>query len=149
MIEKDQAQMLATLACAARPRGARRWDPAGVVAAIAKVRHLPLEEVTAATMRAAGDRTLDTPGAIGNTTTSCWRTQPGETTSSATSSEPYDPNGMCQICGKTRFHCERNPHADHAYETRDEMLHQRSTTQPSLKTADEDPLLTYLERSPE
>ena len=149
MIDKSQAQMLATLACAARPRGARRWDPAGVVAAIAKVRHLPLDEVTAATMRAAGDASLETPGAIGNTTTSCWRSDPSSSTSSP---EPYDPNGMCQICGKTRFHCERNPYADHTFETRDVLLRNRSTSQPSLKAADEDPLLTYLdrtERSPE
>lgn len=147
MIEKHQAQMLASLACAARPHGAPRWDEAGVMAAIRQVRHLDLAEVNQAVMTAARNRALTTPGAIGNTDSEVWRTA-ASSPSSTTSSEPYDANGMCQICGKTRFHCERNPHADHTFETRDEMLRQRSTTKPSLKAADEDPLLTYLERNP-
>lgn len=163
MIEKHQAQMLASLACAARPHGAPRWDEAGVMAAIAQVRHLDLAEVNRAVMTAARNRALTTPGAIGNTSSEVWRaassptrsTTSSSSSSSSSGSERPDPNGTCQICGKARYHCERNPHADHRFETRDEMRRQRSSSPPSLKgspeelvEALEDPLLTYLERTP-
>lgn len=72
-VTKPQAEAIANLAAAARPTGARQWDIAGVLAALAKVKHLDLGEVTMAAMRAAADATLHTPAAIGNTTTACWR----------------------------------------------------------------------------
>jgi hypothetical protein len=71
---RDQAQMLATLATACRPNGARRWDPAGVMAALEKLRDRDLAEVIMATVRAARDRDVETPGVI-PTTGSHWREQ--------------------------------------------------------------------------
>lgn len=71
-VTREQAQMLATLAVAARPTGAPRWDPAGVFAAIGKIKQLALADVAMAVMRAAADRTLETPGAIANLRSSAW-----------------------------------------------------------------------------
>lgn len=143
MIEKQHAQMLAALACAARPARAPRWDAPGVMAAIAHVRHLPLHEVAIATFRAAADASLTTPGAIGNTTTSCWRAPGIE--AAATSREPYDQSSTCGICGKTRERCEANPHGGHAFESQAETLrNRRGTEQP--QPADDDPLFTYLDQ---
>lgn len=71
-VTKDQAQMIANLAAASRPTGASRWDHAGIVAAVAKVKHLALPDVVTAVMRAAADRTIETPGAIGNMRSSAW-----------------------------------------------------------------------------
>lgn len=142
MIEKPQAQMLATLACAARPARAPRWDAPGVMAALATVRHLPLAEVAIATFRAAADATLATPGAIGNTTTSCWRT-PGLEAASA-HREPYDAHTTCGICGRTRHDCERNPHGGHAFESQADAERNRRSTEPA--PADDDPLFVYLDQ---
>lgn len=63
-VTKDQAQALASLAVAARPNGARRWDAAGVVANIAKVQDRDLANVVMAVMRAATDKDAATPGVI-------------------------------------------------------------------------------------
>jgi hypothetical protein len=63
-VTKDHAQMLATLAAACRPNGARRWDTAGIMAALAKVADRALPEVALATIRAASDRECETPGVI-------------------------------------------------------------------------------------
>ena len=166
MISKDQAQILATLACEARPRGAKRWDPAGVVAAIAKVRHLPLGEVTAATMKAAADRTFETPGAISNTTTSCWRPDP---TPVNPPTDAPDPSRTCTVCHRSRYECERraatNGHtflaeADHVRSDPEtvrarvaeikKMVHgfgrlPDDVANMPIPEPDEDPLLTYLD----
>lgn len=72
-VTKDQAILIAELAAAARPFGARRWDIAGIVAAIRPVAQMHLADVILAAIRAADDHTLDTPAAIGNTKSSCWR----------------------------------------------------------------------------
>lgn len=110
-VTRDQAQMLAALACAARPYGAAQWDPAGVVAAVSKVAGLELADVAMATMRAAADRDLKTPGAIGNTATSAWRERVTETPVHRTEHEP-----SCGICGFTRSECRRRWEADHDFE---------------------------------
>lgn len=88
--------MLAALAAAARPHGARRWDAPGVMAAISKVKHLELAEVGMALFRAARDRDLETPAAIGNTGSPCWIERPVErpTPTKATLSEPC---GECSV----------------------------------------------------
>jgi hypothetical protein len=144
MIDKHQAQMLAALACAARPRGAPRWDPAGVVAAIGHVKHLALGEVAIATMRAAGNANLHTPGAIANTASEVWRDGPAATLARP---DPYDPHSTCGICGKARHDCERNPHAGHDFESQADTVRNRSTRHATLpQPADEDPLFAYLDR---
>lgn len=140
MIDKQHAQMLAALACAARPRGATKWDPAGVMAALAHVRHLPLPEVAIATFRAAADATFHTPGGIGNTTTSCWRSPGIEATGA--SRTPYDPMTTCGICGKARADCERNPHGEHAFESQADAVRNRTGRAAPLA---EDPMLAYLD----
>lgn len=73
MIDKSQAQMLAAIAVACRPNGAPRWDEAGVVAALAKVRHLSLPDVALAVIRAADSRDTRTPGVIANLASPCWK----------------------------------------------------------------------------
>ena len=47
-VTKAQAASLAELAAACRPHGAPRWDAAGIVAAIGKVKHLSLADVALA-----------------------------------------------------------------------------------------------------
>ncbi len=63
-ITKPQAQMLATLAAACRPTGARRWDTAGTMAALERLHDRDLGEVIMATIRAARDRDVDSPGVL-------------------------------------------------------------------------------------
>lgn len=104
-IDKDQAEMLATLAVAARPHGAPRWDPPGVLAALAKVRHLALPDVMRAVANAAEDRDLKTPGAIANPTAPCWRTKTTEPTwVPATIPREH----RCSTCSKPRERCTTN-----------------------------------------
>jgi hypothetical protein len=103
-VTKDQADMLAALACAARPHGARRWDPIGVTAAIANVQHLDLAEVMATTARAAADRDLHTPGAIGNPAAPCWRHH--DTADATVPRDRFDPATTCTSCGLARNACE-------------------------------------------
>lgn len=79
-VTQAQAHDIATLAVQCRPHGARHWDIPGVVAAISKVQHLALADVTCAAMRAASDRTIETPAPIGITTSSAWRERLSEPT---------------------------------------------------------------------
>lgn len=114
-VTKDQAEMLAALAVAARPHGARRWDAPGVVAAIGKVKHLELAEVIMAVGRAARDRDLTTPAAIGNPSAPCWIERPVE----RFVPDKTTPEGRCGVCGKARAVCESAPRFaddDHRFE---------------------------------
>jgi len=67
----------------------------GILAALAKVKHLGLAEVTMAAMRAASDEALHTPAAIGNTKTACWR----ERTPGPGRSRPPKREEACLTCG--------------------------------------------------
>lgn len=114
-VTKPQAEMLATLATAARPHGAPRWDAPGVMAALAKVAHLELAEVMMAVGRAARDRDLDTPAAIGNPAAPCWIERPVE----RWMPDKTTPEGRCGICGNRRDRCENGPRFaddDHRFE---------------------------------
>lgn len=91
---KDQAQMLASLACAVRPHGATRWDEAGVIANIAKVKERSLADVVMAVMRAAADRKVASPGVI-PTAGPHWNERLTEVTSPRPSRGPY-----CVHCGQ-------------------------------------------------
>ena len=71
--------------------GARKWDPPGIATAIRKVAHLQLADVVAACMRAASDRTIDTPAPIGDTRSSAWRERLAEI-------QPTKPR-ICRIHG--------------------------------------------------
>lgn len=132
-VTQDQAQRLAALAVDARPHGARRWDAAGVMAAIAKVRHLALADVALAVIRAADDRDLETPGAIGNTQTSCWR----ERATNRHVDRPHlTPGNTCGICGQHRTKCEQNPYAEHDFEA---LAYTRSLGRPRPGTEHQEP----------
>lgn len=115
-VTKEQAQMLATLACAARPHGARRWDPAGVVAAIRHVADHRLVDVAHAVLRAADTPDLETPGAIANTASSAWRPVDAGAQPAATERPRRTRENTCGICGKLQTDCEANPWAEHEFE---------------------------------
>src|SRR5205085_510653 len=104
-LTKDQAEMLTALVVAARPVGARRWDGPGVLAALAKVRHLELAEVMMAAGRAARDRDLETPAAIGNTAAPCWIERPVERTVPVKST----PAERCSVSGLPLIECQSRP----------------------------------------
>lgn len=72
-VTRTQAEQLASLTASARPHGAPQWDVIGIVRAIERVAQLDLAEVMKACARAAQDRTLRTPAAIGDTKSSAWR----------------------------------------------------------------------------
>ena len=97
-ITDQQIRALAFLAAAARPHGARRWDEPGIAAAITRVRHLHLPDVALAVIRAADDRTLDTPGAIANPTASCWRER--ATDRPFTVGPRVEPQDRCSVCSQ-------------------------------------------------
>lgn len=104
-VTKPQAEMLASLASAARPHGARRWDTPGVMASLAKVAHLDLAEVMMAVGRAARDRDLETPAAIGNPGAPCWIEKPVE----RWEPEKTTREERCGECSQPRATCERTP----------------------------------------
>jgi hypothetical protein len=127
-VTHDQAQLLATLARAIRPHGARRWDEAGIVAAIGRVKHLALADVAQAVIRAADDRSLETPGAIGNPSAPCWKERVADRPQPIT---PYDPAKFCDICGKSSHAAT----SDHEFITAAEHARRLShdTHKPSLR----------------
>lgn len=117
-VTKEQAQILATLAVACRPHRAPTWDEAGVMAAIAGVRHMALPEVALAVIRAAADRDAITPGVIPKLGGSHWQEQlkPGLY-------EPnvWDPADVCTTCSLTRAACQGRPRVaddDHEFVSR-------------------------------
>lgn len=122
-VTEDQGKQLALMACAARPTGAPRWDPAGVYAAIGRVRHLALTDVMRAVANAADDRDLVTPGAIGNPTTSCWRSTPGAPAS--VEPEPWDPRDRCAECSRPRHACDAIPEQVSGHRFRSVLDHTR------------------------
>lgn len=96
-VTKDQAQMLTALAVACRPNGARRWDSAGVMAALEKVRDRNLASVILATIRAASDRDVETPGVIPTNGTH-W-----QAADRAHVVQAEDPTAVrCTICKRTQ-----------------------------------------------
>lgn len=111
-ITKDQAQILATLACASRPNGATRWDSAGVLAAIKRVSDRSLPEVIMAVIRAASDRDVETPGVI-PTPGDHWREQlkPQPFTPQVMS-----PNDRCSVCSLSEPACRIRWAADHDFQ---------------------------------
>lgn len=110
-ITKDQAQMIATLAVAARPHGARRWDHTGVMAALAKVADRNLAAVTMATIRAASDRDVDTPGVI-PTNGSHWTESAAVTTFVP---QKFDRAGCCSVCSMSETACRMRWAGDHEF----------------------------------
>lgn len=96
-VTKAEAQMLTTLALSMRPAGAPRWEAPGVMAALAKVAHVHLADVTMAVARAASDRTLQTPGPIGNLKSPCWVEKVAESTAPR---HPHARDRLCWTCSR-------------------------------------------------
>lgn len=107
-VDKHQAQMLATIAVACRPHGAPHWDEAGVMAAIVKIKHLSLADVTLAVIRAADDRSVRTPGVIGNVSSPCWKERGTDRPQRIEEPENHE---RCSTCSLHRDRC-RSLHAD-------------------------------------
>jgi hypothetical protein len=125
-VTKDQAQMIAALATACRPNGARRWDHAGLMAALAKLTNRDLAEVIMATIRAARDRDCETPGVI-PTNGSHWREQLAPL--------PYAPNVLdrsqrCSICSLSEPACRIRWHADHEFKSAAAAAKEAAETDP-------------------
>ena len=112
-VTDQDARALAYLAARMRPHGARRWDEAGIVAAIGKVKHLSLADVALAVTRAADDRTLETPAPIGNVRSTCWRER---STDRPAEHKPFVREHTCGVCGYAKSECEARWSEDHEFE---------------------------------
>lgn len=123
-VTKDQAQRLADLAREIRPFGARHWDTAGIRAAITRVEALDLAEVSMVVIRGAADRTLDTPAAIGNTSSPLWQTRwrnpepaianPTRKTYCSTHGTEINLLGVCKSCAADQLAGDRHPERSNA-----------------------------------
>jgi hypothetical protein len=122
-VTQPQAQMLTTLALACRPHGAPRWDAPGVMAAIKRVAHLRLADVTRAVTRAAEDTLLDTPAPIGIPTSPCWA---DHTLDDRPTREPWNSGTFCDVTGQPMERCRRN-WDDHEHVTAAEAEARRTT----------------------
>lgn len=110
-VTDQQIRAITFLAKASRPNGARRWDEAGIAAAVEQVRDRSLPEVILATIRAAADRDVDTPGVI-PTNGSHW--------AESAAVRPYTPDthptaDRCSTCFEPEDRCRRLWRDDHDY----------------------------------
>lgn len=112
-VTADQAKMLTGLALAIRPYGAPRWDGPGITAAIKRVAHMRLADVTHAVARAAEDEKLETPAPIGITTSPCWA---DKTLDDRPVREPYDGT-FCHVTGQPKDRCRRLWGDEHVHES--------------------------------
>ena len=97
-VTPDDARMLTALAVKCRPNGASRWDSAGVMAALKQVADRSLAEVVMATIRAASDRDVDSPGVIPSAG-SHWQAAAAVKT---TRLDTAPPGTRCTVCGVGR-----------------------------------------------
>lgn len=125
-VNDQQARAIAFLAAAARPIGARRWDEAGIVANVLKVRDRALSTVVIATMQAAEDRNAVSPGVI-PTAGPHWRTPES---SPRVEVDRVDPADLCHACEK-----KQHPTTDHEFITRGAYLARRQLPDPERHTA--------------
>jgi hypothetical protein len=112
-VTKDQAQMLATLVCAARPVGARQWKPEAVMAELAKFTDRNLGAVICAVTRCAMDRNVQRPEAI---------VSAGSHWGDTAVSQPFVPQTMtsdqrCSICSLSEPACRIRFGADHEFKS--------------------------------
>jgi hypothetical protein len=111
-VTKDQAQMLATLACATRPMGARQWKPDAVMAEIEKLRDRTLGSVICAVTRAAMDRNAQRPEVI-SSAGSHW----SDTQTVVPQTEPVARGDRCSICSLPKNACELRWRHDHEFDS--------------------------------
>lgn len=127
-VTRPQAQMLATLAAACRPNGARRWDQAGTMAAIERLYDRDLSEVIMATIRAARDRDVETPGVL-PTAGPHWREQLAPAS--------FVPNVIdlaerCSVCSMSEASCRiRHKVDDHEFESAAMAAKRRAEADPA------------------
>lgn len=111
-VTKDQAQMLATLACATRPTGSRQWKPDAVMAEIEKIRDRSLGGVICAVIRAAMDRNAQRPEVI-SSAGSHW----SDTQVVAPVAEPVAPENCCSICYLPYNACRLRGRHNHEFDS--------------------------------
>lgn len=117
-IDKRHLEELADLAIEIRPHGAPRWDKAGVVAALLRVQHIRLSEVTRVVIAAAEDRSLQTPAAIGNVEAPVWRvTNPAALPAAVRT----HPGRLCSVCSLPESRCRAQWSDDHEYLSNDAL----------------------------
>jgi hypothetical protein len=115
-VTDQQARAIAFLACAVRPHGASKWDEAGVLANVLKVRDRSLSSVVIATMQAAEDRNAQSPGVL-PTAGPHWR---NPETAPRIVLNTWDANAICTTCSRQEAQCKTVRHADddHPYVSR-------------------------------
>lgn len=124
-VTRDQADVLAALAVAIRAENRHgRWDKPGIVAAIGRVKSRSLADVVLAVARAADMPDLDTPGAIGNPTASCWV----ERKVDRMPLEPYDPTTACDTCSQPEH--RHGPTSGHDFVSAHDATRARSHETP-------------------
>lgn len=76
-------------------QGAPKFDEPGIMAALTKVRHLDVGNVTMAAMRCAADRSIKTPAMIGDPSSTVWRERVGP----ESARRHPTPAAACRTCG--------------------------------------------------
>lgn len=142
-VSPDQARMLTALALDCRPTGAPRWDAAGVMAAIKRVAHLALADVTHAVIRAAEDRDARTPAVITATNSLHWQDRNPDRPALIERATAVE---HCHICGKTFL---RHTATDHEFESLGQFLARRQPPDPDRHLAAELKQLASCETVPE
>ena len=126
-VTKPQAQMLAPLAAACRPNGARRWDTAGTMAALERLHDRDLGEVIMATIRAARDRDVDTPAVL-PTAGPHWQERLAP---AAFTPNVIDLAERCSVCSMSEAACRiRHTADDHEFESAAMAARRRAESDP-------------------
>lgn len=113
-INEQQQRAVVYLAASCRPSGARRWNEAGIAAAVAKVAHRSLPDVILAVVRAAADRNAETPGVIPSA---------GPHWEEGSYQPVHEPvivpsHLRCRVCDHPEAECRRLWTDDHDYDPR-------------------------------
>jgi hypothetical protein len=107
-VTDQQARAIAFLACAVRPHGASKWDEAGVLANVLKVRDRSLSSVVIATMQAAEDRNANSPGVL-PTAGPHWR---NPESAPRPPLNTWEADLICTTCSRPEASCKAIRHAD-------------------------------------
>jgi hypothetical protein len=129
-VTKDQAQMLTTLAIACRPHRAPTWDPAGVMAELAKMRDWALHEVMLRVAVCAADREARTPAVMSAPGTRIPETKPPPFQPST-----WDPAAVCTTCSRQEAQCRSVRHADDTHPFVSRATNAQQTERPAEAVA--------------
>ncbi|HEY0888928.1 MAG TPA: hypothetical protein VGE38_04885 [Nocardioides sp.] len=111
-VTDQQTRAITFLAAAMRPHGARRWDEAGIYAAIKKLADRKLSDVVLAITRAADDREANTPNVILSPASPHWRERDTGWTPPPT---PHDRDATCDTCSLPEHQCRTRWAGDHEF----------------------------------